>query len=140
MRTRAKLAAVVAVACLAVGGLTVASAAQLSVSSGGVSTADARPCLDNGTVQATRTGSSWAWLIGYDAVTLALPTQCQGSARVVEVSVHGTTGQRARVASGTRTGLVASTRVDVSPNYGGLFGGTQTLSITIDGWSIPVSF
>jgi hypothetical protein len=124
-------------ACLAVAGLSVASAARLDVGSASVSVAQARPCT-TAIVQATRTKPVLWGLGGYEAVSLAIPAECQGSDRVVDVTVFRTL-DGAAVARATTTGLTATTALDMSATYGWIFS-SHTIAITIDGWSVPARF
>ena len=137
MRTKARLAVVVSAMCLLVSGITLASAAQLSVQGGGISARTERPCATS--VVAAQADAVWWGLGGWNAVDLPLPAACQGSDRVVHVTIYRTSNGT-QLVSGTRTGLIATTRVTMNATYGGLFAPEFGITMTIDGWSIPVRF
>lgn len=138
MRGRLRSVAVAAVlACLAVAALSVASAARLEVGSASLSVTQARPCTTS-TVRATRT-EPVAWGIGgYEAVSLAIPAECRGNDRAVDVTVFRTQDGVA-VAHATATGLTATTALSMSSTYGWIFS-SHTIAITIDGWHVPARF
>ncbi len=124
MRQRALrgLIAVVGVAAIAVGGLTVANAATLTVNGGGVSTADAGPCT-TANINLQRN-----WILVYYAVTLSgIPESCQGKPIVVSASND--------TINGTSSGATSSSiqiRTDVSWT-------APTFTVLIDGWIVPVN-
>jgi hypothetical protein len=118
------LAAVAAVVAVAVGSLTVANAATLSVSGGSVSTLEAGPCTDSSApIDVQRYG-----IILYWAVTLSdIPQACQGKPIVVSANNNAVTG--------TSTGASSST-IQIGTN---LYGGNPTFTVLIDGWVVPTS-
>ena len=131
-----RMAAVVAVLILAIGGLTMANAASLTVSAGSMSTATAAPCVAQ--LALTRTDPVFGGLFGYNSVTvMAVPATCAGLP--LSLTVYRPSGG-AVIATGSVASLpTGNVRVPVSATYGGIFGGTYTFALTINGWSVPVT-
>ncbi len=116
------LVAVVGVAAIAVGGLSVANAATLTVNGGGVSTLEAAPCTTQ------RINLQRNWLIVFYAVTLSgIPASCQGKPIIVSASNDSI--------NGTSSGATSSSvqiRTDNSWT-------APTFTVLIDGWIVPVN-
>ena len=130
-RSRKYLTAAAAVAVVLVG-LSLASAAGLSLSGGSISAVAAtHPCLGTASAVAAnlQTGTN------YLSVVVAMPSGCAGRQVQVHVDRPNTTTDRNGVGSADASG-VAAIRLD------GTFstGVTNVLSATVDGWPLPVAW
>lgn len=136
---RTKLLAVVATACLLVGGLTVANAAQLSVTSGSISTASATRCAAAIASDATDPELGWGfWLVGYHSVTLAgAPAECAG--KPVQVIVYRTSNGGELTRSAVLTLSAGTFEIPVNQAFGGWLAPSWGLGMIIDGWVVTAS-
>lgn len=136
--TRMRIAAVVAAACLLLGGLTVANAAQLSVDGGSLSTASATTCAAAIASDATDPQFDWIWFVGYRSVTLTgVPTECAG--RPVQVIVYRTSNGVELTRSAVLTLSAGTFVIPVNQAFGGWFTPAWGLRMIVDGWVVTAS-
>jgi hypothetical protein len=126
---RGKLLALVALVALAVGGLSVADAASLSIVTAPVSAIQAGPCT-TATVPVATTGR---WFLWYQGVSFQVPAACRNLPVAITVTTGATNPPTASLPAGTPNGNVALT-LSSSP-----WVWQTSYALVIDGWHIPTS-
>lgn len=131
---RLKFLALIAVALLALAGLTTANAAGLNLQSSDVTVNTGQACTAN-PIPLTRTDAILGGLFGYRSVRLTIPASCAGHSLHITVyrpsdgSVIGT-GSAAPLPTGNVTVAIS--------NIYGFLGASHAFALTIDGWHVPV--
>ncbi len=120
------LVAVVGVAAIAVGGLSVANAATLTVNGGGVSTLEAAPC----TTQIAVSRANNVLVLWYSQVRLTMPSECAGLPVYLVVDTGAGSPPRIELPSGLSAGTHTLT---LSSNP---FIWQTDFRLIVDGWEV----